>query len=78
MTSPNQWHATLDSSRWGPEPFYHVYAPNMNAACCPANSISLYPFYVLNAVSREGHDLRIMNYGPYDVRIPARDATCAS
>lgn len=68
MTSPNQWHATLDSSRWGPEPFYHVYAPNMNAACCPANSISLYPFYVLNAVSHEGRDLRIMNYGPYDVR----------
>ena len=80
MTSPNQWYATLDSSRWGPEPFYHVYAPNMNAACCPANSISLYPFYVLNAVSREGRDLRIMNYGPYDVRtkIDGADVCVAS
>ena len=80
MTSPNQWYATLDSSRWGPESFYHVYAPNMNAACCPANSISLYPFYVLNAVSREGRDLRVMNYGPYDVRtkIGGRDVRVAS
>ncbi len=80
MTSPNQWHATPTSSRWGPEPFYHVYAPNMNAACCPANSISLYPFYVLNAVSREGRDLRVMNYGPYDVRtkIEGADVRVAS
>ena len=80
MTSPNQWYATLDSSRWGPEPFYHVYAPNMNAACCPANSINLYPFYVQNAVSREGRDLRIMNYGPYDVRtkIDGADVRVAS
>ena len=68
MSSPNQWYATLTSSRWGPEPFYHAYAPNMNAACCPANSIRLYPQYVQGAVCREGRDLRVMNYGPYDVR----------
>ncbi len=68
MTSPNQWYATLVSSRWGPEPFFHAYAPNMNPACCPANSIRLYPLYVLNSVFREGRDLRVMNYGPYEVR----------
>lgn len=68
MTSPNQWQATLNSSRWGPEPFYHIYAPNMNAACCPANSFRLYPHYVMRAVFREGRDLRVMNYGPYEVR----------
>lgn len=68
MTSPNQWYATLASSRWGPEPFYGVYAPNVNAACCPANSIRLYPLYVMRAVLREGRDLRVMNYGPYVVR----------
>ncbi|MBQ3288445.1 MAG: glycoside hydrolase family 127 protein [Kiritimatiellae bacterium] len=68
MTSPNQWYATRTSSRWGPEPFYGVYAPNVNAACCPANSIRLYPLYVMRAVLREGRDLRVMNYGPYAVR----------
>ena len=80
MTSPNQWYATLTSSRWGPEPFFHVYAPNMNPACCPANSIRLYPLYVQNAVFREGRDLRVMNYGPYDVRtkIEGRDVRVTS
>ena len=80
MTSPNQWYATLASSRWGPEPFFHAYAPNMNPACCPANSIRLYPLYVQNAVFREGRDLRVMNYGPYDVRtkIDGRDVRVAS
>ena len=80
MTSPNEWRATLTSSRWGPEPFYHAYAPNMNAACCPANSIRLYPHYVLRAVFREGRDLRVMNYGPYEVRtkIDGKDVRVAS
>ena len=80
MSSPNQWYASLTSSRWGPEPFYHAYAPNMNAACCPANSIRLYPLYVQNAVFREGLDLRVMNYGPYDVRtkINGRDVRVTS
>ena len=68
MTSPNQWYATRKSSRWGPEPFYGVYAPNVNAACCPANSIRLYPMYVMRAVLRDERDLRVMNYGPYAVR----------
>ena len=68
MTSPNQWYATLRSSLHGPEPHYGVYAPNQNAACCPANSIRLYPLYVLGAVLREGDDLRISNYGPMAVR----------
>ena len=74
MTSPNQWYATRTSSRWGPEPFYGVYAPNVNAACCPANSIRLYPLYVMRAVFREGRDLRVMNYGPYAVRTTADGA----
>jgi hypothetical protein len=80
MSSPNQWYATLTSSRWGPEPFFHAYAPNMNPACCPANSIRLYPLYVQNAVFREGCDLRMMNYGPYDVRtkISGRDVRVTS
>jgi len=38
MASPNQGYATRTSSRWGPEHFYHAYAPNMNAACCPGGS----------------------------------------
>ena len=67
MTSPNQWYATRRSSRHGPEPYYEVYAPNVNAACCPANSIRLWPQYVLGAVLREGDDLRISNYGPMSV-----------
>ena len=68
MTSPNQWYATLRSSLQGPEPFYGAYAPNMNAACCPANSIRLYPLYILGAVMREGDDLRVSNYGPMAVK----------
>ena len=68
MTSPNQWYATRTSSRHGPEPYYQVYAPNVNAACCPANSIRLWPQYVLGAVLREGDDLRVSNYGPVTVQ----------
>ncbi len=68
MTSPNQWYATRRSSRHGPEPYYQVYAPNVNAACCPANSIRLWPQYILGAVLREGDDLRVSNYGPMVVR----------
>ncbi len=68
MTSPNQWYATRRSSRHGPEAHYEVYAPNVNAACCPANSIRLYPLYILGAVLREGDDLRISNYGPMAVK----------
>ena len=68
MTSPNQWYATRRSSRHGPEAHYEVYAPNVNAACCPANSIRLYPLYILGAVLREGDNLRISNYGPMAVK----------
>ena len=67
MTSPNQWYATRRSSRHGPEAHYEAYAPNMNPACCPVNSIRLWPQYVLGAVMREGDDLRVMNYGPMAV-----------
>ncbi|MBR4612670.1 MAG: glycoside hydrolase family 127 protein [Kiritimatiellae bacterium] len=77
MTSPNQWYATRRSSRHGPEPYYQVYAPNVNAACCPANSIRLWPQYVLGAVMREGDDLRISNYGPMAVRTQINGATVA-
>ena len=68
MTSPNQWYATRRSSRHGPEAHYEAYAPNMNPACCPVNSIRLWPQYVLGAVMREGDDLRVMNYGPMAVK----------
>ena len=68
MTSPNQWYATRRSSRHGPEAHYEVYAPNVNAACCPANSIRLYPLYILGSVLREGDDLRVSNYGPMAVK----------
>ena len=77
MTSPNQWYATRRSSRHGPEAHYEAYAPNMNPACCPANSIRLYPKYVLGAVLREGNDLRVSNYGPMAVRTQIGGATVA-
>ena len=77
MTSPNQWFATRRSSRHGPEAHYEAYAPNMNPACCPANSIRLYPLYVLGAVLREGDDLRISNFGPMSVRTQINGATVA-
>ena len=77
MTSPNQWYATRRSSRHGPEAHYEAYAPNMNPACCPANSIRLYPKYVLGAVLREGNDLRVSNYGPMAVRTQIGGASVA-
>ena len=77
MTSPNQWYATRRSSRHGPEAHYEAYAPNMNPACCPANSIRLYPKYVLGAVLREGNDLRVSNYGPMAVRTQIGGETVA-
>lgn len=68
MTSPNQWFATRKSCRHGPEPHYGVYAPNMNAACCPANSIRLYPKYLMRSVMREDASLVFVNYAPCHVK----------
>ena len=68
QTSANQFLATMTSSRWGWHDYYEVYAPNVCAACCPANSVRVYPEYLRQAVLRDDSDgLYVQLYGPYHV-----------
>ena len=76
LSSPNSLRATLDSSRWGPDPCYGVYAPNVNAACCAANSIRLYPQMLAFAVlSGADGSLTISHYLPFSARRRTSDGT---
>ena len=68
QTSANQFVATMTSSRWGWHEYYEVYAPNVCAACCPANSVRVWPEYIRQAVLRDDSDgLYVQLYGPYRV-----------
>ena len=73
LSVPNQLRATLDSSRWGPDPAYGVYAPNVNAACCAANSIRLYSQHLLfSLLSDRAGNLAVAGYLPFRAKAEPR------
>jgi len=65
-SSPNQFFATMESSLYGCLGNYEVYAPNIQVACCPAQSVRLYPEYVRAMFMRETatNALAFFAYGP--------------
>ena len=67
-TSPNQFRATKTSARAGCCKYYEVYCPCEFAACCTAQSIRLFPSYLMKSVMRtRGGDLTVATYGPCHV-----------
>ena len=75
-SSPNQFFATLSSSLFGNGASFGVYAPNFNVACCPAQSVRIYPEYVRAMVLRDrDENLYLPVYGPCAATFAAKDGT---
>ncbi len=78
-TSPNQFFASMTSSLFGNGRHFGVYAPNINVACCPAQSVRIYPEYVRTMILREGDGtLAFPVYGPCAAEFAARGGTRVS
>lgn len=63
-SAPNQWFATIDSSLFH-SPSFAVYAPNFKVACCPAQSVRIYPEYIYSMFLKDNSEnLYLPVYGP--------------
>ena len=65
-SAPNQIAATRDSASFACEPVFGVYAPCVHVACCPAQSVRIYPEYVRAMFLRDAEDgsIALLAYGP--------------
>jgi hypothetical protein len=65
MSSPNQVQATMDSCLFSNDNSFEVYAPAVHVACCPVQSVRIYPEYVRGLCMRdEAENLFLPAYGP--------------
>jgi len=73
-SAPNQFSATMSSCQFGNGGSFGVYAPNFNVACCPAQSVRIYPEYIRSMFmrDREGR-LYLPAYGPCAARFTSHD-----
>jgi len=70
MTSPNQLLATMNSTLYGCLPSYGVYAPCIHVACCPTQSVRIYPEFVrAMAMQDKDGNLYLPAYGPCRIRL---------
>lgn len=76
MSAPNQFSASMTSCQFGNGESFGVYAPNFHVACCPAQSVRIYPEYIraMFMRDREGN-LYLPAYGPCAARFVAQDGT---
>lgn len=75
-SSPNQFLATMNSCLFGNGASFGVYAPNFNVACCPAQSVRIYPEYIRAMFLRDREEnLFLPLYGPCSVKFVAKDGT---
>jgi DUF1680 family protein len=73
MSSPNQFCATMDSSLFHDCRSFDVYAPVIQVACCPAQSVRIYPEYIRALALRDADEnLFLPAYGPCAVRFVSR------
>lgn len=78
-SSPNQFFATMSSCLFGNGGSFGVYAPNFNVACCPAQSVRIYPEFVRAMVLRDrDENLALPVYGPCAAKFAAADGTQVS
>ena len=75
-SAPNQFSATMNSCLCGNGAAFGVYAPNFNVACCPAQSVRIYPEYIraMFMRDREG-SVYVPAYGPCAAKFVAPDGT---
>ena len=75
-SSPNQFAATMNSCQFGNGASFGVYAPNFNVACCPAQSVRIYPEYIRALFLRDrDENLLLPVYGPCSAKFAAKDGT---
>lgn len=73
-TSPNQFSASMSSCLFGNGASFGVYAPNFNVACCPAQSVRIYPEFIRTLFLRDRDDnLFLPVYGPCAAKFAAKD-----
>ncbi|MEI6780203.1 MAG: beta-L-arabinofuranosidase domain-containing protein [Verrucomicrobiota bacterium] len=69
MSSPNQLSATMASSLFGCTASCEVYSPVFHVACCPAQSVRIYPEYIRALFLRDADEnLFLPAYGPGALR----------
>ncbi|MDO4587951.1 MAG: glycoside hydrolase family 127 protein [Planctomycetia bacterium] len=74
-SAPNQFFATLESSLFH-IPSFGVYAPNFRVACCPAQSVRIYPEYIRSMFLKDKNDqLYLPVYGPCRAQFQTEDGT---
>jgi len=75
-SAPNQFFATQNSCQFGNGASFGVYAPNFNVACCPAQSVRIYPEYIRTMFLRDREDnLYLPAYGPCAAKFIAQNGT---
>ena len=73
-TSPNQFSASMTSCQFGNGGSFGVYAPNFNVACCPAQSVRIYPEYIRTMFLRDSDgNLYLPAYGPCAANFATKD-----
>ncbi len=79
MSAPNQFQAGMHSANFGARDYYGVYAPNIDVACCPVQSVRIYPEYVRNMFMRdERGNIFVPLYGPCQANFQSQDGTAFS
>ena len=69
MSAPNQFYATIKSCSFHSEKSFGVYAPVIYVACCPAQSVRIYPEYIRALFLRDADEnLFLPAYGPCAMR----------
>jgi len=75
-SSPNQFSASMSSCLFGNGPSFGVYAPNFDVACCPAQSVRIYPEYIRALFLHDRDDNVVLPvYGPCAAKFAAKDGT---
>lgn len=75
MSSPNQFFATLESSRFSNQNAMEIYSPCYHVACCPTQSVRIYPEYIRAMfMSDKDENLFLPIYGPCSVNFASKDS----
>lgn len=76
MTAPNQYAASMTSCRFGNRDYFGIYAPNIDVACCPAQSVRICPEFVRTMILRDADgNLTFPAYGPCAADFTTREGT---
>ncbi len=78
-TAPTQFAASMNSCLFGNAASFGVYAPNIHVACCPAQSVRIYPEFIRAMFLRDrDENLFLPAYGPCALHFVSRDGADVS